>query len=52
MKQKVAFVRTILPEPDILLLDEPFSSLDFRTKIELEEYVLHYIKEKTNPDIY
>ncbi len=48
MKQKVAFVRTILPEPDILLLDEPFSSLDFRTKIELEEYVLNYIKEKTN----
>lgn len=48
MKQKVAFVRTIFPEPNILLLDEPFSNLDFRTKIELEEYLLKYVKEKPN----
>ena len=48
MKQKVAFVRTIFPEPNILLLDEPFSNLDFRTKIELEEYLLKYVKETPN----
>jgi NitT/TauT family transport system ATP-binding protein len=48
MKQKVAFVRTILPEPNILLLDEPFSNLDFRTKIEVEEYLLKYVKKMPN----
>lgn len=48
MKQKVAFVRTIMPQPELLLLDEPFSNIDYRTKIELEEYLLKYIKQTPN----
>ena len=46
MKQRVAFIRTIITEPSILLLDEPFSSLDFQTKLKLEEELFDFLKNK------
>lgn len=46
MRQKVALIRTLALEPDILLLDEPFSALDYQTRLKLADEVHTIIKQE------
>jgi NitT/TauT family transport system ATP-binding protein len=45
MRQRVAFARTLIVKPNLLLLDEPFSNVDYEIRLELENIVLRLCAE-------
>ena len=46
MKERVALIRTLATNPDILLLDEPFSALDYQTRLMVSDDVYNIIKKE------
>ena len=46
MKQRVALIRTLATNPDILILDEPFSALDYQSRLSLSNDIYKIIKDE------
>ncbi len=45
MRQRVGFLRTLMAEKDVLLLDEPFGALDSITRAEMQEWLVRAMDE-------
>ena len=46
MRQRVALIRTLANDPDILLLDEPFSALDYQSRLAISDDIYKILKQE------
>lgn len=46
MRQRVALIRTLANNPDLVLLDEPFSALDYQSRISISDDIYNILKNE------
>lgn len=51
MRQRAALIRTLVLDPDILLLDEPFSALDYQTRLNVGDDIGQIIRHENKAAI-
>jgi NitT/TauT family transport system ATP-binding protein len=52
MKQRAGLVRAFVTDPEVLLMDEPFASLDAQTKLVLQDELLRLLVDTPRPVVY
>jgi NitT/TauT family transport system ATP-binding protein len=52
MRQRAALIRTLAVKPDILLLDEPFSALDYQTRLYVSAEITGIIRQEGKTAVF